>query len=49
MVPTHTFLRGIRVSSKQELKDRMELYLREVNDQPVVFRWRYAMDSILQA
>ena len=46
---THTFLRGIRVSSKQELKDRMELYLREVNDQPVVFRWRYAMDSILEA
>lgn len=46
---THTFLRGIRVSSKQELKDRMKLYLREVNAQPVVFRWRYAMDSILEA
>lgn len=44
---THTFLRGIRVSSKQELKDRMKQYLTEVNDQPVVFRWRYALDSIL--
>lgn len=46
---THTFLRGIRVSSKQELKDRIHQYLDEVNNQPVLFRWRYAMDSILEA
>lgn len=46
---THTFLRGIRVSSKQELKDRMRQYLDEVNDQPVIFRWRYSLDSILEA
>jgi transposase len=46
---THTFLRGIRVASKQELKDRIRKYLDEVNDQPVVFRWRYALDSILEA
>ncbi|HLA76340.1 MAG TPA: IS630 family transposase, partial [Vicinamibacteria bacterium] len=46
---THTFLRGIRVSSKEELKDRMKQYLTEVYAQPVVFRWRYAMDSILDA
>lgn len=45
---THTFLRGIRVSSKQELKDRMKHYLEEVNDQPVVFRWRWAMESIIE-
>jgi len=42
---THTFLRGIRVTSKQELKDRIMQYLSEVNDQPVVFRWRWALDS----
>jgi transposase len=42
---THTFLRGIRVTSKQELKDRIMQYLNEVNDQPVVFRWRWALDS----
>ena len=42
---THTFLRGIRVASKQELKDRIMQYLSEVNDQPVVFRWRWALGS----
>lgn len=45
---THTFLRGIRVSSKQELKDRIMQYLSEVNDQPVVFRWRWALDSLME-
>ncbi len=43
---THTFLRGLRVSSKQELKDRMVQYFREVNQQPVVFRWRWALDTL---
>jgi len=44
---THTFLRGIRVSSKQELADRMMQYLNEVNEQPVVFRWRWALDALV--
>lgn len=44
---THTFLRGIRVSSTQELKDRMMQYFREVNQQPVVFRWRWALDTLV--
>jgi hypothetical protein len=44
---THTFLRGIRVSSTQELKDRMMQYFREVNSQPVVFRWRWALDTLV--
>jgi len=43
---TRTMLRGIRVSSKQELRDRIELYLNEVNESPVVFRWKYGLDSI---
>lgn len=41
-----TMLRGIRVSSKSELKDRIEKYLIEVNETPVVFRWKYGLDSI---
>ena len=41
-----TMLRGIRVSSKQELKDRIEKYLTEINETPVIFRWKYRMDEI---
>lgn len=44
----HTFLRGIRVESKQELKDRMRTYLDEVNAEPVVFRWRWTAGSIAE-
>lgn len=40
-----TFLRGIRVSSKTELKERILKYLDEVNEEPVVFRWKYGLDS----
>jgi transposase len=45
----HTFLRSIRVESKQELKDRMLKYLDEVNAEPVVFRWRWTLGSIAEA
>lgn len=41
-----TFLRGIRVSSKTELKERIGKYIDEVNEQPVIFRWRYGLESI---
>lgn len=41
-----TLLRGIRVDSKSELKARIELYLQEVNEEPVVFRWKYKLDSL---
>jgi transposase len=44
---TRTFLRGIRVKSKPELVSRIEQYLAEVNQTPVVFRWKYALDSIV--
>jgi transposase len=43
----HTMLRGIRVSSKDELKERIEKYLAEVNENPVVFRWKYGIDQIV--
>jgi transposase len=35
-----TFLRGIRVESWQELKDRILLGIQEINQAPVVHRWR---------
>ena len=41
-----TMLRGIRVASKAELKERIEKYLTEVNETPVVFRWKYGLESI---
>ena len=41
-----TMLRGIRVTSKQELIDRIHLYFAEVNADPVIFRWKYKMDEV---
>lgn len=41
-----TMLRGIRVSSKDELKKRIEKYLAEINKAPVVFRWKAGLDSL---
>ena len=35
-----TFLKHIRVSSKQELKERIMLGIKEINDSPVVHRWK---------
>ena len=40
-----TLLRGIRVASTAELKDRIMQYLSEINETPVVFRWKYGIDS----
>jgi transposase len=41
-----TLLRGIRVTSADELKARIELCLKEVNETPVVFRWKYKLDTL---
>lgn len=41
-----TLLRGIRVKSKEELKTRIEMYLREVSEEPVVFRWKYKLETL---
>jgi transposase len=43
-----TLLRGIRVNSKAELKARIELYLQEVNEEPVVFKWKYKLETLEQ-
>lgn len=38
-------LRGIRVSSKQELVDRIYKYFDEVNETPIVYHWKYRMED----
>lgn len=38
-------LRGIRVSSAAELEERIMQYLEEINEAPVVFRWKYGIDT----
>ena len=38
---THQVLRHIQVTSKAELVHRLELYLRELNEHPVRFRWTH--------
>jgi transposase len=40
-----SFLRHIRVESKQELVDRIYKGIAEINQDPVVFRWRYKMSD----
>lgn len=41
-----TLLRGIRVASANELKARIDLYLKEVNEAPVIYRWKYKPENL---
>ena len=41
-----SFLRHIRVASKEELVTRIHQGIEAMNQEPVVFRWRYKMDEI---
>ena len=41
-----TVLRGIRVESKTELKARILAYIAELNETPVIFRWKYELDDV---
>ena len=43
---TRQMLKGIRVSSKEELADRIYKYFGEINEVPVVFRWKHKMNEI---
>ena len=45
---TRQMLRGISVSSKEELTERIYRYFDEVNEVPVVFRWKYKMDDMTE-
>ena len=40
-----TLLRGIRVSTKDELKERILRWIDELNQTPVVFRWKYGLQG----
>ena len=40
------FLRHIRVNTKEELIQRIYKGIEEINQEPVVFRWKYKMDEI---
>jgi hypothetical protein len=44
---TRSFLRGIRVQSKDELVTRIYRFIDEINEDPVVFRWKYKMDELV--
>lgn len=43
---TRSLLRGMRVSSKEELIDRISQYFDDINNTPVIFKWKYKMDEI---
>jgi transposase len=44
-----SLLRHIRVQSKEELVERIYRGIEEINQEPVIFRWRYKMDEIALA
>ncbi|HPG47435.1 MAG TPA: IS630 family transposase [bacterium] len=46
---SRTLLRHIRVNSKEELKYRITQYFEEINQAPVIFKWKYKMDEITVA
>lgn len=42
----NSFLRGIRVRSKAELKERINAFLAHVNADPVPYHWKYGMEEL---
>ena len=40
------FLRNIRVASKDELIERIYKGINEINQEPVLFRWKYKIDQL---
>jgi transposase len=42
---SRSFLRHIRVETKQELKDRIIKGIEEINEEPVIFRWKYKTEK----
>jgi transposase len=41
-----TLLRGIRGASKAELRERIERHLEELNQEPIVMKWTYGLESL---
>ena len=42
-----SLLRHIRVSGIPELIKRIELFIKECNDYPVVYKWKWKMNEII--
>jgi len=43
---TRSFLRGIRVKSKEELSNRILKYIDEINEMPTIFKWKWKMNDL---
>lgn len=43
---TRQMLKGIRVKTKDELVQRIYKYFDEVNENPIVYHWKYRLDEI---
>ena len=43
---TRQMLRSIRVKSKEELTNRIYRYFVEINEEPIVFHWKYNLNDI---
>lgn len=43
---TRQMLKSIRVKSKEELTNRIYNYFAEINEEPIVFHWKYNLDDI---
>jgi len=43
---TRQMLKGIRVKSKEELTNRIYNYFAEINEEPIMFHWKYKLDDI---
>lgn len=43
---TKQMLRGIRATSREDLKQRIEIYLEELNEHPVVFRRKHVLEAL---
>jgi transposase len=40
------FLKHLRVKSKEEFIERMTAYIEELNKEPVIFRWKYKLETV---
>jgi putative transposase len=45
---TRNFLRAIRVESLEELKNRINQYIKLLNEEPVIFMWKYKVEEKYQ-
>jgi hypothetical protein len=44
-----TLLRGIRVGSKAELEERIQCYIDRINQDPIIYRWKYNLEDTVVA